>query len=271
MIVGCIMTLNNEIYIENALKSLSSVSDRIVVVDGGSTDSTIDVCRDYTDEIIINKWPGNHSEQRNVYLDYVKRNYPNSWCFSLDSDETIDVSKAKVIIELSKSETIKYYWFKRKWVVNLNPTTYISSQPHFPDWQLRLFRVNSKTEYHGLIHEGVSERSLFNKIVRISYVKSASRKLIEFANEKLNRGYFCNNIVAKLDPDSVTRKIEDFDIWHLDLILNSYNKRRDKAKKYEKIEAGSGGWEYYLPEDLKACISYTQEPKAKLIINKGTL
>ena len=37
------------------------------------------------------------------------------------------------------------------------------------------------------------------------------------------------------------------------------------------MEAGSGGWEYYLPEDLKACISYAQEPKAKLIINKDTL
>ena len=100
MIIGCIMTLNNEIYVENALKSLSSVSDRIVVVDGGSSDSTIDMCRNYTDEIIINKWPGNHSEQRNIYLNYIKRNYPTSWCFNLDSDETIEPSKSKVISEL---------------------------------------------------------------------------------------------------------------------------------------------------------------------------
>ena len=241
MIVGCIMTLNNEIYIENALKSLSSVSDRIVVVDGGSTDSTIDVCRDYTDEIIINKWPGNHSEQRNVYLDYVKRNYPNSWCFNLDSDETIEPSKSKVILELCKSETKRFYWFQRKWLINVDPIAYITSPPHFPDWQLRLFKACKRTEYSGLIHENLTGKSFFHKMSGIPYVKLLSRRII------------------------------DFDIFHFDLILNSYNRRKEKARKYESIEQGSGGWNYYLPEDFATGFSVTVDSHAKPIITHSIL
>ena len=241
MIIGCIMTLNNEIYIENALKSLSSVSDRIVVVDGGSSDSTADICRNYTDEIIINKWPGNHSEQRNIYLNYIKRNYPTSWCFNLDSDETIEPSKSKVISELCKIETTRFYWFPRKWLVHVDPIAYISSSPHFPDWQLRLFKVHKRTEYGGLIHENLTGKSFLHKISGIPYVKLLGKKIM------------------------------DFDIFHLDLILNSYDRRKEKAQKYESMERGSGGRNYYLPEDFSTGISVTLDSHAKPIITNSTL
>lgn len=238
MIIGCMMTLNNEAYVENAIKSLSLVSDRIVIVDGGSSDSTIDICKNYTDEIIISKWIGNHSAQRNVYLRYIKHNYPDSWCFNLDSDETIDQSKANVISGLCATKTARFYWFRRKWLVNVDPITYISSAPHFPDWQLRLFKVSHRTEYNGLIHENLTGRSIFNKIRGIPYVKLLSRK------------------------------ITDLDIWHLDLVLNSFDRRREKVQKYEKMERDSGGRDYYLPEDFNTNISVIHDPEAKLIINE---
>ena len=199
------------------------------------------MCRNYTDEIIINKWPGNHSEQRNIYLNYIKRNYPNSWCFNLDSDETIEPSKSKVISELCKIETTRFYWFRRKWLVGVDPVSYISSPPHYPDWQLRLFRVSRRTEFNGLIHENLTGRTFLHKAFGIPHVKFLSRR------------------------------ITDLDIWHLDLVLNSYDSRKAKAQKYERMERGSGAWDFYLPEDFNTGISVIRDPEAKLIIDEKTM
>ena len=239
MIIGCMITLNNEMYVENALKSLSYVSDRIVVVDGGSYDTTLDICRNYTNEIIINKWTGDHSTQRNIYINYIKRNYPNSWCFYLDSDETIDYSKSKVISEICSSEAKRSYKFRRKWLVSF-PASYISSPPHFPDWQLRLFKVNRRTEFIGLIHESLGS-SLMHKLTSFPYVK-----------------FLSGNVM-------------DFDIWHLDLVLNSYDIRKEKVQKYARMEPGSGLLQYYLPEDIQTGISIIGESKARLVLFPNTL
>ena len=44
-ISAVILTFNEEKHIERCLRSLAGVADQVVVVDSGSTDATVDLCR----------------------------------------------------------------------------------------------------------------------------------------------------------------------------------------------------------------------------------
>ena len=52
-----IITKNEAKNIGNALESVSWADD-IVVVDSGSTDTTIEVARRYTDRVTVHEWAG---------------------------------------------------------------------------------------------------------------------------------------------------------------------------------------------------------------------
>ncbi|MDG2303795.1 MAG: glycosyltransferase [Candidatus Binatia bacterium] len=58
--------------------------DEIVVVDGGSKDSTVEICREYTDRVLHNPWPG-HRAQKQFALDQTTQ----PWVLNIDSDERV--------------------------------------------------------------------------------------------------------------------------------------------------------------------------------------
>jgi glycosyltransferase involved in cell wall biosynthesis len=75
---------NNEATIRRCLESVSW-ADEIVVVDGGSTDGTLDIVRELATKVHQPAdWPG-HGPQKNRALDLAT----GDWVFSLDSDEWI--------------------------------------------------------------------------------------------------------------------------------------------------------------------------------------
>ncbi len=75
---------NNKATIRRCLESVSWV-DEIVVVDGGSTDGTLDIVRELATKVHQPAdWPG-HGPQKNRALDLAT----GDWMFSLDSDEWI--------------------------------------------------------------------------------------------------------------------------------------------------------------------------------------
>jgi glycosyltransferase involved in cell wall biosynthesis len=79
-----IITRNNEASIRRCLESIAWAGE-IVVVDSGSTDRTLDICREFTSKVSQPAdWPG-HGPQKNRALDSAT----GDWVFSLDSDEWI--------------------------------------------------------------------------------------------------------------------------------------------------------------------------------------
>src|SRR5262245_54794073 len=57
-ISAVIMTKNCEDLVSGTLESVSGWVDEIVVIDGFSTDRTVEVCRPYTDKVYQNRWDG---------------------------------------------------------------------------------------------------------------------------------------------------------------------------------------------------------------------
>jgi predicted O-linked N-acetylglucosamine transferase (SPINDLY family)/glycosyltransferase involved in cell wall biosynthesis len=148
----CMMVQNSEKTLDLALESLSEIYDDLIIVDGGSTDSTCQIALSYGAKIIYSRWKGNHSEQRNVYLKEVK----TDWVFVIDSDEFIDkktLDFLKFIKTNGNNIKTDNIWITRKWISPFSKNYYISNIPHYPDWQRRIFRYSKCISYSGQIHE----------------------------------------------------------------------------------------------------------------------
>lgn len=87
-----ITTLNNENRIRKTLESIKW-ADEIIIVDGGSSDRTIEICREYTDEIFSQPSHPNWDINKNFGFARAK----GEWILNLDSDEIISPKLEKEI------------------------------------------------------------------------------------------------------------------------------------------------------------------------------
>lgn len=79
------MVKDEENCITRCLDSVIDLVDEIVIVDTGSTDKTIDICRSYNARVFNYAWNNNFAEARNFGLDKVTQD----WVLWLDADEEV--------------------------------------------------------------------------------------------------------------------------------------------------------------------------------------
>jgi glycosyltransferase involved in cell wall biosynthesis len=155
-----IISYNEEKNIRDCLESVQW-ADEIVVIDSFSIDKTIDICREYTDRVYQNKWPG-FVEQKNFALTKASHN----WILSIDADERVSDELGEEIKGLL-SNSLKYdgYYIPRKtFYVN----KWILHCGWYPDYKIRLFKKD-KGRWEGTggtaIHESVKVNG------RVGYLK----------------------------------------------------------------------------------------------------
>ena len=111
-LVIVVMGQNCEKFIPMCLNSVIE-ADAIVYCDGESSDDTLSIVHSPAVDIIKNSYnqedPQMNGKQRNFYLDYVKKNYPNDWCLVLDADEVLDTDGIKKIKEFLSSQTERVF------------------------------------------------------------------------------------------------------------------------------------------------------------------
>lgn len=79
-----VICFNEEQKIRRCLESVRWC-DEIIIVDSGSTDATLSICRDFTDKIFSRTWPG-HVEQKRYALSLCT----HEWILNIDADEVVD-------------------------------------------------------------------------------------------------------------------------------------------------------------------------------------
>ncbi|MDC0804956.1 glycosyltransferase, partial [Clostridium paraputrificum] len=83
------MVKNEERYLEKTLKSLDGIRKLIdaelVILDTGSTDSTIEIANKFTSNVYFEKWNYDFSDMRNKSISYAK----GEWVLILDADEVL--------------------------------------------------------------------------------------------------------------------------------------------------------------------------------------
>ena len=76
-------------HLEDVLKSINPISEqidyKIIVLDTGSSDNTVEIAKKYTDKVFFKKWNNNFSSMRNKSISYAT----GEWVFILDGDEVL--------------------------------------------------------------------------------------------------------------------------------------------------------------------------------------
>jgi glycosyltransferase involved in cell wall biosynthesis len=128
-------TYNEEKNIKDCLESVKELADEIVIVDGTSTDKTVEIASHYTKKIFIRENPLMFHKNKQ----YAIEKATGDWILYLDADERVSTSLKKEIksaIRNPKSE-INGFWIPRK---NIIFGKWIRYTGWWPDYQLRLFR-----------------------------------------------------------------------------------------------------------------------------------
>ncbi len=80
-------------------RCLESVAwcDEVVVVDSGSTDRTIEICREFTDKISYRAWTGYVDQKR-----YALSLCSGEWVLNLDADEEVSPDLARELVRITE-------------------------------------------------------------------------------------------------------------------------------------------------------------------------
>ena len=144
---------NEERHLAACLSSLRTLVDELVIVDTGSTDSTISIARRFGARVIRARWPGSFAAARNISLDHAR----GEWIFYIDADERVrkpvDRAKLRRLLRQPRIGAL---------TVDLFPT---SESTAFST--LRLFRNDPRVRFEGAMHEspmrGITEMMRANR------------------------------------------------------------------------------------------------------------
>ena len=94
----CMITKNEEKFLEQCINSVKEIVDEIIIVDTGSTDNTKNIAKKFNTKIFDFKWVDDFSAARNESLKHAEKD----WILVMDADEIIeknDLDKIKNSIE----------------------------------------------------------------------------------------------------------------------------------------------------------------------------
>lgn len=148
-----IPTYNCATSVRDTLESVKW-ADEIVVIDSFSTDSTLEIVKEYTEHVYQRVYD-NPSKQKNWALKYCS----HDWVLQLDSDEMLESGSAALIkkaIEKADKSNVAVYRLPRK---NHMHNYWLKHGGFYPDYQTRLFNKN-KAAFKNIVHEKLDTEAL---------------------------------------------------------------------------------------------------------------
>jgi glycosyltransferase involved in cell wall biosynthesis len=173
----CCVIQNEEKEIRDFLEYHKPYVNSIAIIDGGSSDRTIEFATMLADDIQIKTFDGHYSNQANRVLEMAK----TDWILLMDCDERLEPDSLKNLGNLINQETYDCYSFPRKNIIDGKVDV-----SHGVDYQERLFRSYCRRvrPVHGEVVGYKNKKELANEDGNfIVHIKNNSR------HEARNRGY----------------------------------------------------------------------------------
>lgn len=150
-ISATILTLNEEKRIGACIDSLAGIADEIIVVDSGSTDSTVEICRRRGCRVVSRPMKGYGAQRQ-----YATSLATHTYVLALDADEELSPAVRESLMRL-KAEGFGHrgYSFAR---LNFYCGQPVRHCGWYPDTQVRLF----DRRYANWNLRGVDERVIFH-------------------------------------------------------------------------------------------------------------
>ena len=220
-VAAVIMTKNCQDLVRGTLESVAGWVDEIVVLDGFSTDNTLDVCREFTDKVYQNKWDG--------YRFCTERNLGTSkatadWCLHIDPDERATPELRDDILRfLEKGTSFDAFEFRKK-------NYFLGKWMRHGGWYhyTRHFFRRGKAHYDGVIHEKLIVDGTFgrNEAAILHYPFDSIGQFVQRHN-----GYSLREALAKFDEDP---RIADKELL--------YNLKKKPIKRFFKFYLRKRGY-----------------------------
>ena len=155
MLSVIIISKNESEHIGRCLESVSW-ADEIIVLDSGSTDDTVSICKQFTPHVYETDWPG-FGPQKQRALDKAI----GTWILSIDSDEQISEDLKIEIQQAMKTDNIAGFEIPRL-------SSYCGRQMKhggwWPDHVLRLFQRKAGHFTDDIVHERIVVDGLLKKL-----------------------------------------------------------------------------------------------------------
>ena len=159
-----IITKNEEIFIEDAIKS-ASFADEVLVLDSDSVDRTCEISKKMGARVEKHKWLG-FGKQKNLAVNLSS----NDWVFILDADERITSNLQRELTSLLKNPLSDGYLVPR---LNRFFGKNIKTCGLYPDYSLRLFKKNkgkfNDVEVHESFQIDGKVSKLKNHMIHLAY------------------------------------------------------------------------------------------------------
>lgn len=146
----CTIVKNAQDTISEMLESIKGIVDEIIIVDTGSTDKTMDICRSYGARIYQTKWENDFSKLRNFSLTKATGN----WILIIDADEVF-VGNRKVLDDYMQKD------YKNRlpmYFIDIYTSVNSKNKKDFKYFQkkVRFFPNNPKIRFENAIGEDIA-------------------------------------------------------------------------------------------------------------------
>lgn len=152
----CIITKNEEKFIEGCLFSVLSIADEIVIVDAFSTDNTKQISESFPVKYFERKWTGDYSAARN----YAISKASGKWILFLDADERLTDGLTLIrSLKKTKADEIGGFLLERRDIFRHKDNSKIT---HYNVGIVRVFRNKPNIRFKYKIHEQINASLLEN-------------------------------------------------------------------------------------------------------------
>lgn len=194
-----IITLNAEAQIQKCLDSVRFATE-IIVLDSGSQDRTVEICRTYTEQVYQTDWPG-FGIQKNRGIDLAT----GHWVLVLDADEYLTPELQQEIQAIVNTESSSAVAYKM-----LRHSTFMGKIIRHGDWRndwiTRLFQRGAARYTEDRVHEKLcvqGEVSCLQGVLlhdTVTSVEDSLRKLNQYstlgAEQRVAKGRGGNLLTA---------------------------------------------------------------------------
>lgn len=166
-------TFNEENNIAACLDSVKGLADEIVVVDGSSTDRTVEIAKKYGAKVLITDNPPVFHLNKQKAIDEAS----GDWILQLDADERVTPELADEINKTVKQwdkETMGYWIPRKNWFLG----RFLTKGGQYPDYTLRLYKRGKGRLPCKTVHEQAVVKG------KTGYLKNP---LIHLADPNFNR------------------------------------------------------------------------------------
>lgn len=132
-----IATYNEEENLPSCLDSVKDLADEIIIVDGSSTDKTVEIAKKYGAKVLVTDNPPIFHINKQKAIDLATKD----WVLQLDADERVSRGLKEEIGHLTndhdRGSQLNGYWIPRKnWFLG----RFLMKGGQYPDYTLRLYK-----------------------------------------------------------------------------------------------------------------------------------